>query len=186
VYLFGRRRGSGESVWDLKKRIGWISSELHLHFPQDQTCLETIISGFHESAGCYRPITTQQRKMAQDVLSRFALGRLSQISFGSLSAGLQRMTLLARALVKSPDLLLLDEPCQGLDPAHCNAFLAIVGSLLRRSDTTIVYVTHVSDEIPAGIHRILQLSDGRIFKSRKIARNRKSFYNRPPLSEQNT
>jgi molybdate transport system ATP-binding protein len=173
VYLFGRRRGSGESIWNLKKRIGWISSELHLHFPQDQTCLETIISGFYESAGCFRKITAQQRRMAQKMLSRFALGRLGQSPFGSLSAGLQRMMLLARALVKCPDLLLLDEPCQGLDSAHRDRFLTLIGSLLRASDTTIVYVTHISDEIPNGIHKILQLRDGRVFRSGRIPKNRK-------------
>jgi molybdate transport system ATP-binding protein len=173
VAMFGRRRGSGGSVWDLKRRIGLISPELHLHFPQDQTCLETVISGFHESMGCYRPPSSQQYKMAQNVLARFGLSRFSTDFFGSLSAGLQRMTLLARALVKVPDLLLLDEPCQGLDGAHRNKFLNIIESLLSRSETTIVYVTHIFDEIPKGIHKILQLSNGRIVQSGTIQRNRK-------------
>ncbi len=164
IYLFGRRRGSGESVWNLKKRIGWISSELHLHFPEDQTCFETVISGFQDSDSCYRAPSPQQRKIAQNLLAQFGIGQFSRNSFGSISTGIQRMTLLARALVKSPDLLLLDEPCQGLDIAHRTMFLSIIESLLRIADTTIVYVTHVSEEIPKGLRKVLYLKDGRILK----------------------
>jgi molybdate transport system ATP-binding protein len=173
IYLFGRRRGSGESVWDLKKRIGWVSSELHLHFPENQTCLETVLSGFWESTRCYRRPAARQRKTAQGVLAFFGMGSLGRSSFGSLSTGLQRMTLLTRALVKSPDLLLLDEPCQGLDFGHRDMFLRVIESLLRHKATTIVYVTHVPDEIPRGIQKILELKDGRIVQCGTIRKRGK-------------
>jgi molybdate transport system ATP-binding protein len=169
VHIFGRRRGSGESVWDIKKRIGFISSELHLHFPEDQTCLETVISGFHEFSGCYRRPSSEQRIAARHILRRFGLLKSAVQPFGSLSAGSQRMVLLARALVKSPDLLLLDEPCQGLDLAHRTTFLRIIESLIQQQVTTIVYVTHRPDEIPEGIQRLLKLKNGRAIKSERIA-----------------
>jgi molybdate transport system ATP-binding protein len=175
ICLFGRNRGSGESVWDLKKRLGLISSELHLHFPESQTCLETVLSGFHESIGFRGKPSSRQRKVAQEVLKRLGLGKLGHDSFGSQSTGIQRMTLLARALVKSPDLLLLDEPCQGLDLSHRDRFLRIIDSLLNCAETTIVYVTHIPDEIPKGIRRILQLKDGRIVRKGIISKNPKAI-----------
>jgi molybdate transport system ATP-binding protein len=172
IYLFGRRRGSGESVWDLKKRIGWVSSELHLHFPEDQTCLETVISGFRESTACYRRPSSQERKAARRTLERFGIGSLHSSCFGSLSTGLQQMILLARSLVKSPDLLLLDEPCQALDLAHRGIFLSMIESLLCGTDITIVYVTHIYEEIPKGLHKVLILRDGRVVRSGIIPKSR--------------
>ncbi len=81
VHIFGRRRGSGESVWDIKKRIGLISSELQLHFPEDQTCLETVISGFHESSGCYHRPSSEQRASARQILHRFGLLKVVRSAF---------------------------------------------------------------------------------------------------------
>jgi len=155
VRVFGRRRGDGESVWALKRRIGWVSPELHLHFPEAQTCLDTVVSGFDDTNGCYRQATTRQRTTARRWLTAFGLAGCITQSFGELSAGLQRMTLLARALVKSPDLLVLDEPCQGLDSGHRAQFIGTVTALLRH--TTVIYITHRSDEIPLGIDRVLRL-----------------------------
>lgn len=177
IYIFGKRRGSGESVWNLKRRIGWISPELHLHFPEDQTCLETVISGFHESTGFFKKHTRKQQNEANRILRYFGMSRFGSIPFGSISTGLQRMILLSRALVKSPDILLLDEPCHGLDAMHRNMFIKVVESLIRLTPITIVYVTHVSDEIPQGIHQVIQLQDGRILRiQREFSRlNRQSI-----------
>ncbi len=162
VYVFGRLRGSGESVWEIKRRIGWISPELHLHFPETQTCLETVISGFRDSQGCYVRPAPGQVRAARRWLSQFGLSKFAGRSFGSLSSGLQRVVLLARALVKAPELLVLDEPCQGLDCAHRRHFIRAVEALIRLDRTTIVYVTHRPEEIPRGIHRVLRLRDGRV------------------------
>jgi molybdate transport system ATP-binding protein len=155
VRVFGLRRGEGESIWELKRRIGWVSPELHLHFPESQTCLETVASGFDDTNGCYRTPTPPQKKIARRWLVKFGLAACAEREFGSLSAGLQRMVLLARALVKSPDLLVLDEPCHGLDATHCDRFLQTVEALLRH--TTVIYVTHRREEIPSGIQRVLRL-----------------------------
>jgi molybdate transport system ATP-binding protein len=164
VYVFGRLRGCGESVWELKKRIGWISPELHLHFPETQTCLETILSGFHSVAGCYTRPTTKEIRIARAWLDYFDLTGQAGRPLGSLSAGLQRMTLLARALVKSPELLVLDEPCQGLDHEHCTHFVRTIDALLEQAGTTIIYVTHRSEEIPRNIRRLLYLRQGRVVR----------------------
>ncbi|HUI07241.1 MAG TPA: ATP-binding cassette domain-containing protein [Verrucomicrobiae bacterium] len=156
VRVFGHRRGDGESVWALKRRIGSVSPELHLHFPESETCLDAVASGFADTYGCFRRPSSRQRAAARRLLARFGLASRANQSFGSLSAGWQRMTLLARALVKSPKLLVLDEPCQGLDAAHRARIIRTVEGLLRH--TTVIYVTHRRDEIPSGIHRVLRLS----------------------------
>jgi molybdate transport system ATP-binding protein len=162
VRLFESPRGSGEDIWEIKRRIGWVSSELHLHFPETQTCLETVASGFYDTDGCYRRPTTRQNALARYWLARFGLAAYADRPLGSLSAGLQRMTLLARALVKSPHLLVFDEPCQGLDQAHRTLFLEAIESLMDAEAATVIYVTHRQDEIPRGICRVLRLRDGRV------------------------
>jgi molybdate transport system ATP-binding protein len=166
IYVFGRQRGTGESVWELKRRIGWVSPELHLHFPETQTCLETVISGFHDSYGLYEPPARREIEQGRRCLAAFGLSACTRTPLGSLSAGLQRMILLARALVKAPELLVLDEPCQGLDFRHRRSFLRTVENLLQTTRTTVIYVTHRPDEIPEGIDRVLRLSDGRVARGR--------------------
>ena len=155
VRVFGHRRGDGESVWELKRRIGWVAPELHLHFPESETCLDTVVSGFADTYGCFHRSTPRQRAAARRWLARFGLAASANRPFGSLSAGWQRMALLARALVKSPDLLVLDEPCQGVDAAHRARIVRTVEGLLRH--TTVIFVTHRRDEIPSGIDRVLRL-----------------------------
>lgn len=170
IVLFGRKRGEGESIWDLKRRIGSVSSELHLHFPEDQSCLETVVSGFNDRSARFSQGARDQRAAAGRLLRRFGLRNCERRPFGSLSEGLQRMVLLARALVKAPDLLLLDEPCQGLDAAHRNRFLGIINDLLNRRRQTVIYVTHVQEEIPRDIRNVLRLCGGRIHSVRTIDR----------------
>jgi molybdate transport system ATP-binding protein len=162
ISIFGKRRGSGESIWDLKRRTGLVSSELHLHVPVYQTSYETVLSGFTDSFFSLRSARSHQRAAAKQILNKFGLLPFWREPFGSLSEGQQRMVLLARALVKSPELLLLDEPCQGLDAAHQRIFLRFIESVVRESEATIVYVTHVPNEIPRGITNALRLQDGRI------------------------
>src|SRR5208337_1001930 len=108
VVLFGRRRGTGESIWEIKRRIGSVSPELHLHFNDAATCIEVVLSGFHDTVGLFHRPTARQRALARQWLSRFGLIHLARAPLFALSAGLQRMVLLARALVKGPPLLLLD------------------------------------------------------------------------------
>jgi molybdate transport system ATP-binding protein len=163
VVVFGRRRGGGESIWEIKRRIGSVSPELHLHFNDAVTCFEVVASGFHETVGLFHQPTPRQRALARQWLTRFGLIHFARTPLFALSAGLQRMVFLARALVKGPQLLLLDEPCQGLDSAHRHAFVRAVDDLIRHGAVTAVYVTHREDEIPPSIRRVLRL--GSCFKA---------------------
>ncbi len=157
VVIFGQPRGSGESIWDIKRHIGWVSPELHLHFNDSATCFEVVASGFHDTVGLFQPASARQGTVARQWLARFQLLEYAQQPLFSLSAGLQRMVLLARALVKNPRLLILDEPCQGLDAAHRTLFVRAVDGLIRARAVTAIYVTHRPDEIPPSIKRVLRL-----------------------------
>jgi molybdate transport system ATP-binding protein len=171
VVVFGRQRGSGESVWELKRHLGWVSPELHFHFQASATCFEVVLSGFHDTIGLFTATTRHERSAARRWLERFQLLEFGNTPLFALSAGLQRMVLLARALVKAPRLLLLDEPCQGLDAAHRALFIRTVDELIRTGCATAIYVTHRPDEIPSAIHRVLRLSAGRA-RSERIRPNR--------------
>ncbi len=157
VFVFGKRRGTGESIWEIKQHIGWVSPELQIHFDDSTTCLEAVESGFRDTVGLFEPPTARQRRAAREWLSRFDLLRAAREPLFALSAGLQRMVLLARALVKRPKLLVLDEPCQGLDAAHRDLFVQTVDGLLRDGSETAIYVTHRREEIPPSIRRVLKL-----------------------------
>jgi len=158
VVMFGRARAAGESIWDLKRRIGWLSPELQLFFDDSLVCLDVVASGFKETVGLFEPVTARQRTAARRWLHQFGLLAEAQTTFFALSAGQQRLVLLARALVKGPELLILDEPCQGLDAAHRALLIRTVDGLIRRGAVTVVYVTHRLDEIPPFIKRVLRLA----------------------------
>ena len=161
VRVFGKQRGSGESIWRLKQRIGWVSPELQIHFDASATCFEAVASGFHDTIGLFERPTSRQRAAARHWLAQFELLDCAHEPLFSLSAGLQRMVLLARALVKNPRLLILDEPCQGLDGGHRAEFLKALNVLLERGALTTIYVTHRDEEIPPSIKRVLRLEAGR-------------------------
>jgi molybdate transport system ATP-binding protein len=161
VVVFGKQRGEGDSVWELKQHIGWVSPELHLHFNQNVTCFEAVASGFQETIGLFEPLTSRQRATAHKWLTEFGLREFATTPLFALSLGLQRMAILARALVKSPQLLILDEPCQNLDAAHRAQIVATVDNLIRRGELSAIYVTHRQDEIPPSIGRVLRLATGR-------------------------
>ena len=159
ISVFGRQRGSGESIWDLKRQLGWVSPELHLHYPTDAPCLDVVVSGFHQTMGLFQKSNRIQRAAALRWLKRFQLLDLAREPLFALSAGLQRMVLLARALVKQPRLLILDEPCQGLDSAHRGLFIRTIDGLIRGRLVTAIYVTHRPEEIPPSITRVMRLGN---------------------------
>lgn len=161
VRVFGRLRGEGESIWELKRRIGWLSPDLQLHLNPDLSCLELVAAGFHDTLALYEPATGSQRARARQWLERLGLGKAAHQPVGALSPGQQRLVLLARALVKDPRLLLLDEPCQRLDAVHRQELLNTLESVIRKNRVTTVLVTHRSDELVPSIRHILHLIPGR-------------------------
>lgn len=158
ITVFGQPRGRGESVWEIRRPIGWVSPELHLHFTDSVTCFEVVASGLYDAIGLFERPSSRQRAAVRRWLVRFHLLECASEPLFALSAGLQRMVLLARALVKCPRLLILDEPCQGLDSAHRRFFVNTVDGLIRSRATTVIYVTHRPDEIPPSINRVFRLN----------------------------
>jgi molybdate transport system ATP-binding protein len=158
VVVFGKRLGNGQSIWRLKRQIGWLSPELQLHFDDNASVWQVVLSGFRDTIGIVDRPTTAQKKAATYWLKRFGLLKTANLSLFSLSAGSQRMVLLARALVKKPTLLVLDEPCQGLDSAHRELLIRIIDSLIAAKTTTAIFVTHRIEEVPGSITKALRLS----------------------------
>lgn len=162
IWLFDRRRGTGESIWEIKKKIGFVSPELHLYFDTSTNCLEVIASGLFDTIGLFRPLNDEQLALTQRWMQLLSLQDLQIKRLSQLSAGQQRMVLLARALIKNPPLLILDEPCQGLDEEQTEYFRQLITVLCAAFHTTLIYVSHYRQELPACIDRFLQLEKGSI------------------------
>jgi molybdate transport system ATP-binding protein len=162
IWLFDRRRGSGESIWDIKKKIGFVSPELHLYFDYSANVFEVIASGLFDTIGLFRPLNAEQERTVGSWMQLLSLQDLRQRRLTQLSTGQQRMVLLARALIKNPPMLILDEPCQGLDEEQTAWFRQLITLLCEAFDTTLIYVSHYRQELPACIDHFLQLDKGRI------------------------
>jgi len=156
ITLFDRRRGSGESIWDIKKRIGYISPEMHLYYLKNVKCIDVVGSGFFDTIGLYRKCNAEQETEAQRWLEVFGVGYLRDVSFLNISTGEQRLVLLARVFVKNPDLLILDEPLHGLDIANKHRVRMIIENFCDR-DKSLIYVTHYENEIPSVVDKRLVL-----------------------------
>jgi len=162
IRLFGRPRGSGESIWDIKRQIGSVSPELQLCYPLDATALEVVCSGLFDSIGLYRTCSAEEQQAASGWLDSLGAEAVASRPFWSLSAAEQRLVLLARALIKQPRLLVLDEPCLGLDASHVSRFLRQLENFSRSRRATVLYVTHRLEELPTTISHVLRLERGRI------------------------
>ena len=160
--IFGTQRGSGESIWDIKQRIGWVSPELQMFYHRNTPCHAVVCSGFFDSVGLYRRYSNEQSEKAAAWMQALELDSLQNRPLYAVSAGEQRMVLLARALVKNPRLLILDEPCQGLDASHRTHILNLLDQLCQQSAISIIYVTHHFHEIPQAITHALILKQGRV------------------------
>ncbi len=163
ISLFGRRRGSGESIWDIRKRIGVISAELQVQYRKRISAFEVIASGFYDSIGLYRAPTPEQREVADRWVDFLGMKDLAKEPFLQLSFGQRRMVLLARAVVKNPSLLIADEPCHGLDVTNRAKIFGVLEKI-GQTQTRLLYLTDRRDEIPGGITHVLQLEKGRVIR----------------------
>ncbi len=167
IYIFDRKKGSGESIWDIKKNIGFVSPELHLYFDKGITCFQTIASGLFDTIGLFRKINEKHQKLVANWLKMLHLEDFSTKTLQTLPLGKQRLVLLARALVKNPALLLLDEPCQGLDQRQTEQMLQIIDAICDNPEITLVYTSHYANEWPNCINKQLTLDNGKILKETK-------------------
>ncbi|HEV9037781.1 MAG TPA: ATP-binding cassette domain-containing protein [Puia sp.] len=165
IWLFDRRRGTGETIWEIKKKIGFVSPELHLYFDTSATVFEVVASGLFDTIGLFRMLSAKQEALVGHWLRLLSLHDLRTKRLAQLSAGQQRRVLLARALIKNPPLLILDEPCQGLDEEQTAWFRELIDALCRAFDTTLIYVSHYIRELPSCIDRFLLLENGEATES---------------------
>ena len=158
VYLFGKKRGSGETIWDVKAHFGVVSNEMHNRYVKGWRVLEVVISGFFDSVGLYQDSGASERNCAMAWLQALNIESLATQYYGSISFGQQRLVLLARAMLKHPNVLILDEPCVGLDDSHRELILALADLIAATTSTHILYVSHTQGEQPRCINQRIRFS----------------------------
>lgn len=151
ISLFGRKRGTGESIWEIKKHIGYVSPEMHRAYLKNLPAIEIVASGLHDSIGLYKRPKEEQMAICEWWMDIFGIASLKDKPFLQLSSGEQRLSLLARAFVKDPELLILDEPLHGLDTYNRRRVKKIIEAFCRRRDKTMIMVTHYENELPGTI-----------------------------------
>ena len=159
ISLFGHQCGSGESIWDIKKHIGYVSPEMHRSYRQNIPAIQIVASGLKDTVGLYMRPTQQEKDVCIEWMNLFGIKHLADRKFLEMSSGQQRLVLLARAFVKSPDLLILDEPLHGLDLCNRNLVKTIVDRyMFENPERTLIYVTHYENELPNCIDNSLYLT----------------------------
>lgn len=161
IYLFDRKRGTGESIWDIKKKTGFVSPELHLYFEKGTNCFDVVASGLFDTIGLFRKISEQQSALILKWMQLLKIEDLRRKFLNQLSNSQQRLVLLARALVKNPPLLILDEPCQGLDEEQTLTFKEIINEICVTGNKTLIYVSHYTHEIPECVTKFIKLENGK-------------------------
>lgn len=151
ISLFGRKRGTGESIWEIKKHIGYVSPEMHRAYLKNLPAIEIVASGLHDSIGLYKRPKEEQMAICEWWMDIFGIAALKDTPFLQLSSGEQRLALLARAFVKDPELLILDEPLHGLDTYNRRRVKKVIEAFCSRRDKTMIMVTHYENELPGTI-----------------------------------
>lgn len=158
IELFGRRRGSGESIWDIKKHIGYVSPEMHRAYMKDMPAIDIVASGLSDSIGLYHRPKPEEKEQCMSWMRTFGIDGIADRTFLKLSSGEQRLCLLARAFVKDPELLILDEPMHGLDLKNRQMVKGIIDRFCSNPVKTMVMVTHYEEELPACITHKMYLT----------------------------
>lgn len=158
IFVFGFQRGHGESIWQIKQYIGYVSTALQWEYRVGTSLRNVIISGFYDSIGLYSKYTDRQREIADQWLAVLGMSGRADQPFNTLSYGDQRLLLIARSMVKHPPLLILDEPCLGLDDMNRQLVLALIEKICAGSETAVIYVNHHPEDKVAGIDNHLAMT----------------------------
>lgn len=161
IMLFGKRKGSGETLWEIKKQIGVVSSELQIQYRKKMSAYDVIASGFYDSIGLYQYPTPDEKKIVDQWVQLLCIEDIAGQAFHQLSYGQKRMILLARAMVKSPALLILDEPCHGLDISNRRRILEVI-EMIGETPTHLLYITNHKEEILDSITHVMRLQKGKV------------------------
>jgi len=161
IQIFGMQRGQGETIWDIKQHIGYVSSALQWEYKVSVSVRNAIISGFYDSIGIYQKYSDEQKQIANQWLDLLGMKEVADKPFSQLSFGDQRLILIARAMIKHPPLLILDEPCLGLDDLNRQLVLALIEKICLNSDTTVLYVNHRLQDKISGIEHHMLMGNGK-------------------------
>ena len=155
IVVGARKRGTGESIWEIKKHIGYVSPEMHRAYLKNLPAIDIVASGLHDSVGLYRRTLPEQKTVCLWWMDIFGIAHLADRDFLTLSSGEQRLCLLARAFVKDPQLLILDEPLHGLDARNGQLVKEVIDTFCQRPGKTLIMVSHYEEELPSCItHRL--------------------------------
>ena len=168
ITLFDQRKGSGESIWEIKKKIGYVSPEFFQYFPMGSTCIQVIESGFDDTLGLFRVSHKDKAERSLRWMNLLQIGEYAETLIRHVPVSVQRICMLARAMVKNPRLLILDEPCLGLDQVQQEQFKRLIDEICGLSKLSLIYVSHYQNEMPASITHSLILDQGRVISSGKI------------------
>lgn len=157
ITLFGRRRGTGESIWDIKKHIGFVSPEMYRSYRRNVAVKNIIASGLYDTNGLFRQPKERDYQAIEPWMERFGISEWADKSYLQLSSGEQRVVLLCRAFVKNPDLLILDEPFHGLDENFRNRATHIINAYCADRTKTLIMVSHYEEDFPQAIDHTIQL-----------------------------
>jgi molybdate transport system ATP-binding protein len=142
LYIFGKKKGSGETIWDIKKNLGYLTPSMTDFFSGYHTVEQMVVSGLHDSVGLYVRPTETQLQLAQKWLRSVGIWDRKNVLFLDLDMGEQRLIMLVRAMIKHPWLLILDEPTAGLDGESAALFVELVNRISKESRTALLYVSH--------------------------------------------
>lgn len=166
LYLFGRKKGSGESIWEIKKQIGIFSTAMTNLFKKNHSLEQMILSGFFDSIGLYTEPTTLQKQIVAQWLEVIQMTHLKKKTFHQLSIGQQRVAMIVRAVLKHPPLVILDEPVEGLDDENVALVIQLINVLMQETKITIIYVSHRIEPMlaPTSIFELIPTPTGSIGK----------------------
>ncbi len=168
IYLFGKRRGSGESIWDIKRQIGYISSDLQIRQHKNINAFDVVCSGFFDSNGLYKKCSSEELSIAREWTHFLGVDELADQKFGRLSHGQRQLIMIARAMVKSPEILILDEPFQGLDIKNRTKILDIFEYIGSQTRTNLIYVPNQDEETLSCMTHVLEMDGGRAMGTRTL------------------